>query len=307
MIRRHLTSERGFTLIEVMVAALVLVIGMTALAGVLIGASNQATADVRQSQLINVADQQIELVRSDVQTNGFSALAMNAVPGVTTLPSGVGSTRLTTFTDPGRWVTQGVAGATSSAACFQIQGNYDSGTASLPPVGFNPWSNCQSTGAEPLAIPTQTLSGTIVSVNAQGSGAWVAGTWPPPACPAAPAVASPCTVTLSSTVRVAVYTFVTYTYSACSAANTSSIAQASCPTLTNGTVSSCGSTTSPFPTAVSASTPCGDSRRVTVAVVPVETHALARQTPVYISTLFTNPNPSTSGAPQLGLHVQVTL
>jgi hypothetical protein len=39
----------------------------------------------------------------------------------------------------------------------------------------------------------------------------------------------------------------------------------------------------------------------------VETRSLARQTPVYVSTLFTNPSPSTSGASQLGLHVQASL
>lgn len=294
--RTHM-REDGFTLIEVLVAALILVVGMTAVAGVLIGASNQASAAVTESQLINVADQQIELVRTEVAASGFAALAMTAVPTAATLPSG--TQRPGPFADADRWVTQGTVGGTTNAACFQIQANYDSGTTAAPPVGFNPWSNCQSSGAEPLAVPTGTTSGAIVSVATQGSGTWTANSWPPPACPAAPTVVSPCTVTLSAAQQAVIYTFVTYTYSACSATNSG---QAGCQTLTNSTVTGCASAN--FPTATSASTPCGDSRRVTVAVLPLAVHSLARQTPVYISSVFTDPAPSTAQLPAVGVQVQ---
>jgi prepilin-type N-terminal cleavage/methylation domain-containing protein len=307
---RH-RHEDGFTLIEVLVAALIMVVGMMGLAAVLIGADNQATAAVTESQLINVADQQIDLVRLDVAQDGFSALAMSAVPTAAALPSGTPALRLSTFTDPDRWVTAGTVGGSSNAVCFQIQANYDVGTSSSPPVGFYPWSNCQSTGAEPLAVPTASTSGALVTVATQGSGTWTAGSWPPPACAAASAAAlsstvvSPCTITLAAGLQAVVYTFVSYTYStdadtysACSVGMTGQ----SCPTLTTGTVTGCPSTG--FPTTTSGSTPCGDSRRVTVAVLPVQTRSLSRQTPVYISSVFTDPAPSTGQASALGLQVQ---
>ena len=295
------SKQDGFTLIEVMVAALILVIGMTALASVLIGASNQAAAAVTESQLTNLADQQMELVRVDVADSGFPELAMSAMPTAATLPSGTAALRQSTYTDPDGWVAQGTVGAASNAACFQIQANYDSGTTAAPPVGFNPWSNCQSSGAEPLAVVTQSTSGALVQVSTQGSGTWTAGSWPPPACPAAPAVASPCTQTLGTGRSAVIYTFVTYTYSGCSVANPS---QAGCPSVSTstGTVTGCTSAAS-FPTSPLASTVCGDSRRVTVVVLPVGTHAVSRQTPLYLSSVFTNPSPSPGEAAGIGVNV----
>ena len=140
-------------LIEVLVAALVIVIGMIALAGVLIGAQNQASADVQQNQLINIADQQIEQVRADV---GNSGLFRRWDCRPFRPPKATQASRSTWF-DPEKFVEGG---------CFEIANNYDvvnvTAGAAAPygtvPTGFTPWNSC-NLQSEPLQILT---SGAIV-------------------------------------------------------------------------------------------------------------------------------------------------
>ncbi len=80
MPRRH--ADAGFTIIEVLVAAwlAIMVIGATAVVFAQGNASSLAVQ--RQSEMIAVADQQIENIRQQVKTGagGFSALAMSAAP-----------------------------------------------------------------------------------------------------------------------------------------------------------------------------------------------------------------------------------
>jgi type II secretory pathway pseudopilin PulG len=309
--RQLARDERGFTLIEVLVAGLVIVIGMIALAGVLIGAQNQASADVQQNQLINVADQQIEQVRGAVGTQGFLALGMSAVPSA----QSTAKVRSTWF-DPQNFVEGG---------CFEIANNYDAvnvaANAAAPygtaPTGFTPWSSCNAQ-SEPLQTLT---SGAIVqeagtSVG-QCTGSGGTGT----------AIASPCWTKLNSSCTatgtyvitgvpacaVTVYTFVTDTYVGCGGATsttgtTTSAAQL-CPDASSGTVqdgtaqalSSCMTTSS------SASQPCADARRVTVAVVPNVVHTNAQVTPLYLSSVFTNPQPSNDSGGSIGITAGVSL
>jgi prepilin-type N-terminal cleavage/methylation domain-containing protein len=308
MISKVLKRQQGFTLIEVLVAALVVVIGMTALAGILIGAQNQASADVQESQLINIADRQIEQIRAAVATEGFDSLGVS-LPGGEAVSSFMPlstSTIRSTFLDPERFVEGG---------CFEIASNYDSvNTSSAPPYGsappgFTPWSNC-NTQAEPLQTFT---SGGIVQ--------WT--TSPIPACAtgAASNATFPCWLSLGSTCSAAgtyavgavpacavtVYAFVTDTYVGCgTTTGTTTTAGAStgiCPTLSGGTVQASSCTTA----STTVSSPCADARRVTVAVVPNSTHLSARVTPIYLSTIFANPAPSTSQAGSIGLTAGATL
>ncbi len=271
MIRRFRTDQNGFTLIEVMVAALVSVLAFTALGVVLLGGVNQATADVRQAQLIDVADQQIEQVRAEVAADGFTALAMSSAPTAAATSSTVQST----WTNPYAFLQTSASCGTSNEY-LEIESNYDDISTSSPanpPPGFNAWSNCGTDGE-----PIQVLASSAL-VQQQATAA---------ACSTSTAtISSPCTESLGGAVTVTIYTFVTDTYVGCGESGS-----VSCPTATSGTVTSCASTN--FPTSSASSTPCGDARRVTVVVVPSgELHA-SRSTPIYVSSIFTNPTPSTN-------------
>ncbi|WP_256469014.1 type II secretion system protein [Conexibacter sp. DBS9H8] len=291
------TSEAGFTLIEVLVAALVIVIVLTALAVIFITGQNQASAQVEQTQIINLADQQLEQIRSLVRSSasGFDALALSATPTLQSSAMIDG-----TFQDPTNFVFN------TSPACFEIDNNYDNlvETSTRPyasqPEGFTEWSDCGSYG-EPLEeIP----SGALVTELSTPSAACALGAGTEPST-----VNSPCLATLGAS-EFMIYTFVTDTYVGCGngsmlSSNTITTAATSpaysCPSVANGVLSasSCvnGSGTGTFGTDAQTSSPCADARRVTVVVVPVSGHVhtqLARLTPVYLSSIFTNPSPTSA-------------
>jgi prepilin-type N-terminal cleavage/methylation domain-containing protein len=316
MTHRLHTDERGFTLIEVIVAALVLVLAFTALAVIFINGQNESSAAVEQSQLINVADQQIEQVRGQVNNGGFNALGLSAVPTVASQfknTDGTAATIQSTYKDPDAFTF-----TTGTASCFDINRNYDGASAANfateTPPAFVQWSNC-STYGEPL----QTLGTTaMVQSGTLSSGAAVdpnGGTLPNGvavhACSTSTSstIYSPCFAEFNST-YVNVYTFVTDTYIGCGTGTTgtgtgviTTASGASCPAVSGAAVQvQSASPACAFPTTSAASTPCGDSRRVTVAADPVQVHqGLGRLTPVYISTIFTNPDPTTTSASSIGL------
>jgi prepilin-type N-terminal cleavage/methylation domain-containing protein len=309
---RMFKSQQGFTLIEVMVAALVIVLGMTALAGVFTGAQSEASADVQQNQLINIADSQIEQLSASASSHGFDAVGvmLPGGEGISSFSPLSSATIRNTWLDPEKFVEGG---------CFEIANNYDDVTAgssaSAPygtaPAGFTPWSNCSNTHSEPL----QTFSGGGGLVQWSGS--------PVAACNmgASTVVTVPCYQNLSSACpasgsysitsvpacAVTVYAFITDTYVGCEASATNTPA-AICPTVTDGTVQAVTTgTSSCLTTSAVASNSCADARRITVAVVPNVSHTDARVTPVYLSTVLTNPAPSTSQAGSVGLTLGGTL
>ncbi|HEY5318718.1 MAG TPA: type II secretion system protein [Solirubrobacteraceae bacterium] len=234
-------EERGDTLIEVAVAALIAITLISALTGLFLSGNDETLAAQRQTELIGVADQQIENIRDAVKVNGFSALAMKTAPvtgSSTTLTYSGGHT----YIDPNHFVVSS-CGANGG---YTIENNYDNtsqGTATIAS-----WTGCP-TGVEPLVV----LSTGIVTAQ-QTSVAVGAGT-------------------------ATVDSYVTDT----------NVGACATPTATTCTGA--------------ATTPTGDARRVIVAVKlnGVTRYDRGDNSPVYVSTIFTDPVPSNQANASVGL------
>jgi prepilin-type N-terminal cleavage/methylation domain-containing protein len=257
-------SEHGFTMIEVLVAAVILVLVVAASSALFVRGSDASLSSQRESQAISVADQEIETIRQEVKTKGFDSLAMSSLPSSGTSGTlanqglaGLGNTH----TDPNYFVSTGLTSCGSSNAGYAIEADWDD-TSQGPAPGVTPWSNCTNTGSV-VDEPLEALSGGFVS-------------------PQQTAVAV-------GSFTATIDTYVTDTYVGCNSS------LGSCPTTTSGSVSGCT-----WPSGTTASTTCADARRVIVAVVVNNTYAsnhraeIGPNSPVYVSTVFTNPNPSNS-------------
>jgi prepilin-type N-terminal cleavage/methylation domain-containing protein len=272
-----LRDERGFTLIEVMMAAVMLVAIIGAASALFIHGNDSSIAVQRQSQLISVADQQIEMIRQDVKTEGFNRLAMSGVP--VALPSGFPNTSIdsTTKADPSSFALS-LTGCGASNEEYLIESNYDNTAENQPKnpqnttaSGVTPFSGCTNTTTQ-VGEPLEILSNGFV----------------PP---------QQASVTVGSDTAV-VDTYVTDSYVGCNSGGFSG-----CPTVTSDTVSC-----STWPTTTT-STACGDARRVTVAVV-LNDHGrfdTGPSAPVYVSSVFTNPTPSNTPTNSIGLTLGVQL
>lgn len=252
-------DEGGMTLIEVVVAAfaLALVIGAGAL---LFSAGNSgALQGQRQSQLIEIADQQIEMIRQQVKTSGFASLAMSQAPAAgtgTTLPGAP-----TTHTDPNDFVSAASACGSSNEG-YLIESNWDD-TSSGVLGSVGPFNGC-ATGAEPLVV----AAGGIVSRSQ------------------------------SVTVGTSTYTVDSYVTDT----------NVGCASLVLGSCLVSGS---------SSLTPLGDARRVIVAVSLLNggtnntgtgaRYNIGQSSPVYVSTVFTNPVPSNQSNAAIGLTLGTTI
>jgi prepilin-type N-terminal cleavage/methylation domain-containing protein len=159
--RRRLAAEDGFSLIEVMIAALMLALIAAAAAALFSTGSGSSLASQRQNALLSVAEQQIEQIREAVKTQGFSSLAMSAPPaagGSATL-----SYQSTNYTDPNHFVAS-ASGCGSSSLGYTIEANYNN-TSEGTATGTEPlFTNCPL-GVEPLIIqsggivtPSQTVA-----------------------------------------------------------------------------------------------------------------------------------------------------
>jgi type II secretory pathway pseudopilin PulG len=257
-------SEHGFTIVEVLIAALILVLVVTTASALFVRGSDASLSAQRQSQAISVADQEIEMIRDEVKTQGFDSLAMSSLP-----PTGSSSTLASdgltglgnTHTDPNYFVSAGQNGCGSSNAGYAIEADWDD-TSQGPASGVTPWSSCTDTGSV-IDEPLQVLSGGFVTPQQTN-------------------------VTVGS-YTATIDTYVTDTYVGC---NTQ---LGGCPTTSSGSVSGCT-----WPSSTSVSTTCADARRVIVAVVVNSGFAsngraeIGPNSPVYVSTVFTNPNPSNS-------------
>jgi len=262
-------SEQGFTIIEVLVAAVILIIVIAATSALFIRGNDASLASQRQSQAISVADEQIEMIRQEVKTQGFDALAMSAVPSTGSSSSlstiGLGNT----YTDPNHFATTGQTGCGSSNAGYAIEANWDDNSEG-PASAVTPFASCTDTTSA-VDEPLEVLSGGFVTPQQTNVAVG------------------------SDTATVDAY--VTDTYVGCNGS------LGGCPSTTSGSVAGCS-----WPTSTTASTTCADARRVIVAVI-VDNHGYAANgraeigpnAPVYVSTMFTNPDPSNSPDNPAGL------
>jgi type II secretory pathway pseudopilin PulG len=255
-------SEHGFTIVEVLVAAIILIAVIAASSALFVRGSDASLASQRQSEAISIADQEIEMIRQEVKTKGFDALAMTSLPtaGASTTLSAIGLAN--TYTDPNHYVGTGQTGCGASNAGYAIEANWDNAAEGAAST-VTPWSSCTDTTAA-IDEPLEVLSGGFVT-------------------PQQISVAA-------GSDTATVDTYVTDTYVGCNGQ------LGSCPSTTLGSVSGCT-----WPSGTSASTTCADARRVIVAIV-MNNHAyssngrseIGTNSPVYVSTVFTNPNPSNS-------------
>jgi type II secretory pathway pseudopilin PulG len=151
-------EERGLTLVEVVVAAMLATIVIGASAALFATADNSALGTQRQAQLLAVANQQIEKIRDQVKTNtsGFSALAMSCDPSSAAcvpVPSGGSGAQLSynsnVYTDPNHWVSSS-SGCGANNEGYLIESNWDSSDEG-PVSSVAPWTGCP-TGGEPLLV-----------------------------------------------------------------------------------------------------------------------------------------------------------
>ncbi|MEA2298333.1 MAG: hypothetical protein QOF77_1269 [Solirubrobacteraceae bacterium] len=238
-------DERGFTLVEVLVAMLISLVVIAAMTTTFVQNSDSSLAGQRQAQLYSVAQQQIEKVRAIVSQYGFTALAQSAKPLAPT-----DATLPTSPTDPNDFIVNW----SSAAPSYLIEANYNHTTdgqiANAP------------TNGEPLEIDTTTPGRVTTKTTA---------------VPVAGAGGATATV----------YTYVT---------------QATVPCLTRATAFANTS----VPTTCSAD----DVRRVTVAAVldnSTTSKSIGPNTPVYLSTVFSNPVPSNQPQSSIGLRLGLNI
>jgi type II secretory pathway pseudopilin PulG len=280
-VSRLASQEGGFTLIEAVIAVLLLVVSVIAISTLFLTGNDSSLAVQRQNQAISVAQQQIEKIRAEVKTDGFDALAMSSAPVAMASPPATYAS--TIEPDPFDFVEPS-SGCGSSGEEYVIESNFDN-TAEGPPVnpentsslGLDPWYDCTDSAAQ-VGEPLEILSGGFVTPQQTGVPV--------------------------GTDTATVDTFVTDTYVGCSST------VGGCPAV-NTSTGLVGSAASPcsWPSSTSASTTCADARRVIVAVI-LNDHGrydTGPSAPIYVSTVFTNPVPSNQPSSSIGLSVGAQL
>ena len=254
-----------------------------AAAALMFHGSDASVTTQRQSQMISIADQQIDNIRQEVKTQGFNKLAMSGQPAA--LPGTItnSSYSSTLSADPYTFV-KSATGCGSSSEELLIESNFNNTAEGIPLNPANtslgsllPWVNCTNTG---------TLTGTGAQIGEPLE------------------ILSNGFVTSQQTMTVGLDTFVVDAYVTDTYVGCNSTAFGNCPTTSSGSVS-CASWPS-----TTGSTTCGDARRVIVAVILKQPgysgHArydFGPTSPIYESTTFTNPSPSNEPTSSIGFTV----
>jgi type II secretory pathway pseudopilin PulG len=272
-------DERGYTIVEVVIGALILALVIGAAATVFVSGNDTGLAAQRQGLAISVADQQIETIREEVKASGFNRLALSGAPQ--SLPAGFSTTNYNPSLpeDPNTFVSS-ATGCGSSNEQFLVQANYDNtaeGQPHNPNPGYaggpavTPWANCADTSTQ-VGEPLEVLSGYGFVTPQQ-------------------------TVSVGSGETAIVDSYVTDTYVGCN-----SVGWGGCPTINGSGAVACSS----WPTSAGG-TACGDARRVVVAVL-LQNHGrfdIGPGGPLYVSTVFTNPVPSNEPSSAVGFDLGV--
>lgn len=77
---RHITNDRGFTLLEVLVALTILAVAMMGLLSVVGSTSKAVDTAKRQTQAINISSEKMEMLKSVPFNNIQSTDALDSVP-----------------------------------------------------------------------------------------------------------------------------------------------------------------------------------------------------------------------------------
>jgi prepilin-type N-terminal cleavage/methylation domain-containing protein len=106
-------GECGFTLVEILMAMVLLLVGVLAVLGALISSSTLTLGSQVHEAAIGFAEQQIEILRQQ----SFASLGMTAAPSPSTDPN-----------DPNFYTHSATA---SPPSCYEIQLNYQAGGSSI--------------------------------------------------------------------------------------------------------------------------------------------------------------------------------
>lgn len=232
---RKIRSERGMTLIEVMVA---MAIGITLVLGISTALDNgvlNSLGHQRQASALSIAQREVEKIRQIVSQYGFDAVSLSSLPGAPTA-----GPLATNPANPDDFQT----GYGTGTVAYKVMESYHNTALGVA-------SGTPSTG-EPLVV-----GGTVTY-------------------PTTGRVAPKSTGVTSGNVTANVYRYVTKRTEACT------------------TAGACD----------------GDSRRVTIAVVPTNDPGTKLQTkgPVYFSFVVDNPVPQDEpGQPGTGLRIGVNI
>ncbi|HEX4108821.1 MAG TPA: type II secretion system protein [Solirubrobacteraceae bacterium] len=154
MSRLRARAEDGMTLIEVVVATLLIALSVAALGDLFATGNASSLGTQREAQLLGVANQALESIRDQVKTSsvGFNGLALSSAPATgANCPSYdcTASSVPSNPSDPNDFVT-------SSGNCLLVETNWNAagsgGQGALP--GLDSYSGCgaSASSAEPLVV-----------------------------------------------------------------------------------------------------------------------------------------------------------
>jgi hypothetical protein len=256
-------AQDGDTLIEVVVAAFLGAIVISALALAFVKGNDASLGAQRETALIEAANQEMETISQDVKGNvdGFSGLAMAGAPPAASTASVAYDSA--TPLDPDSYVT-----SCSGTSAYEIESNYDDSPA--------PGTSADLVSSIPVEPPCATAGLEPLIVNATGG--------------FVPAIGSTGSQQVTSgSMTIDLYDYVTATSVGCNASLGS------------------GSCTDDARRVIVAAVDSQAASKCSSAVQSTNRCAIGADSPVYLTTIFTNPIPSNSPNSSIGITLGVQL